>query len=111
MCVCYVRKINVTSKTGISCGALLTLWAVSEVSAIAQSPRWAGIGRRVGFGGTGGTHKPVTIQADWSKWEINREVHIVNKACGWEESEAVTHPCMQSTSGALRATCVQAFPA
>lgn len=27
------------------------------------------------------------------------------------ESVEVTHPCMQSTSGALRATCVQAFPA
>ena len=27
------------------------------------------------------------------------------------DSEEVSYPCMQSTSGALRATCVQAFPA
>lgn len=53
-----------TSKTGVSCGALLTLRAVSEVSAVAQCPWWASIGWVVGFGGTRRTHKPIGFRGD-----------------------------------------------
>lgn len=58
-----MRKISSTSQTGISRWAPLTLWVVSEVSAIAQCPWWAGIGWRVRFGGTRGTCKPIKIQS------------------------------------------------
>lgn len=39
-------------------------------------------------------------------------VRYISAEAGFSRgSTDVTHPCMQSTSGALRATCVQAFPA
>lgn len=58
-------RVNGTSEASVSRWTPLTLGAVGEVGAIAQCPWRAGVGRRVGFGGTGGAHKSVEIRTDW----------------------------------------------
>ena len=63
-----------TSWTGVSGWARLTLRAVGEVRAVAQSSRRAGIGQRIWFGRTGRTHKPIGIQ-------VSKETLYTDQLC------------------------------
>lgn len=69
-----ICRMHSTSETGISRRTPLTLWTISEISAVAERPRWTRIGWFIGFRRTRRTHKPIIIE------ESELKSYIIHKS-------------------------------